>query len=231
MTIVLSQKVENIAGILDVPGATLLDTLHTDDGGLTWKATLATSLNLVDAVNAVTLDLRGVHDAHGNAGSLVTSDNYVVDGTVTSYVEHAIDILDWSAPYDDHVSNSNNQVLSGTLSAPLLAGQHLMVSIDGAAEVEVRGRARRQLLDLWRRRDVLRRRRAHDRGARRRRRPSCQCRLHPAVHHRYRQTDPAELSRRRFRQRQRRPGLHLQRSHARPGRRRPHDHRDHRPRL
>jgi hypothetical protein len=137
MTIVLSQKVENIAGILDVPGATLLDTLHTDDGGLTWKATLATSLNLVDAVNAVTLDLRGVHDAHGNAGSLVTSDNYVIDGTVTSYVEHAIDILDWSAPYDDHVSNSNNQVLSGTLSGPLLAGQHLVVSIDGAAEVEV----------------------------------------------------------------------------------------------
>ncbi|CAH0152001.1 hypothetical protein SRABI118_00539 [Massilia sp. Bi118] len=142
MKIVLSQKVTDIAAILDVPSATLLDseglsTLHTEDGGLTWTATLSTALSLVDAVNAVTLDLRGIHDAHGNAGSLVTSANYVVDGTVQAYVEHDIGINDWHSPdRNDHISSEASQWFSGRLSGELAAGQKLMLSIDGGAEFE-----------------------------------------------------------------------------------------------
>jgi hypothetical protein len=135
MKIVLSQKVESIAGLLDVPGATLLDTLHTADGGLTWTATLSTSLNVVDAVNAVTLDLRGIHDAHGNAGGLVTSANYVVDGTVQAYVDHAIGINDWHSPdRNDHISSEDSQWFSGRLTGTLADGQKVMLSIDGGAE-------------------------------------------------------------------------------------------------
>lgn len=148
MTIVLSQRIADLSGLLRVPeGSSLLDaeglgTLHTDDGGLTWQASLRSTLGTVDDQNALSLDLTGIHDAHGNAGTLVTSANYTIDGTVRPYVGHEIEILDWYGPHDDdYVSSIASQSFGGTVSETLGDGQSLMLSIDGGAEFALPGTA------------------------------------------------------------------------------------------
>jgi fibronectin-binding autotransporter adhesin len=57
-----------------------LSGLSSGDGGITWTATLAPTLNVTDTSNLITLDNTGVQDAVGNIGSGTTdSNNYVID--------------------------------------------------------------------------------------------------------------------------------------------------------
>ncbi|MBG6079082.1 autotransporter-associated beta strand protein [Rubrivivax gelatinosus] len=57
-----------------------LSNLASNDGGLTWTATLTPGADLSDASNVITLDNTGYTDAAGNTGSGTTSSaNYAVD--------------------------------------------------------------------------------------------------------------------------------------------------------
>ncbi|MDC7719174.1 Ig-like domain-containing protein, partial [Vogesella sp. DC21W] len=62
-----------------VPNGTL-SNLSSSDGGITWTATLTPSANISDASNALSVDLTGVADLAGNAGSGSTdSGNIAID--------------------------------------------------------------------------------------------------------------------------------------------------------
>jgi autotransporter-associated beta strand protein len=55
--------------------------LSSNDGGITWTATLTPTANITDATNVITLDNSGYTDTAGNAGTGSTdSNNYVIDG-------------------------------------------------------------------------------------------------------------------------------------------------------
>jgi len=57
-----------------------LSNLSSSDGGLTWTASLSPVMGIADMTNAVTLDLSGVADLAGNAGSGTANSNaYKVD--------------------------------------------------------------------------------------------------------------------------------------------------------
>jgi hypothetical protein len=57
-----------------------LSPIASSDGGLTWTATLAPTLNVTDTTNLLTLDNTGVWDASGNTGTGSTdSNNYAID--------------------------------------------------------------------------------------------------------------------------------------------------------
>ncbi|BBT18129.1 hypothetical protein WP8S17C03_41780 [Metapseudomonas otitidis] len=57
-----------------------LSGLSSNDGGITWTATLTPSNNLTDTTNLITLDNTGYTDVAGNAGSGTTdSNNYAID--------------------------------------------------------------------------------------------------------------------------------------------------------
>ncbi len=57
-----------------------LSGLSSNDGGITWTATLTPSSNVNDATNLITLDNTGYTDLTGNAGSGSTdSNNYAID--------------------------------------------------------------------------------------------------------------------------------------------------------
>jgi len=68
-------------GTNDVKGGSgYLSNLSSSDGGITWTATLNPTGNVEDTTNILTLDLTGVKDYAGNAGSgTVDSGNYEVD--------------------------------------------------------------------------------------------------------------------------------------------------------
>jgi hypothetical protein len=58
----------------------VLSALSSSDGGITWTATLTPNTSTADATNILTLDLTGVQDLAGNAGSGTDSSaNYAVD--------------------------------------------------------------------------------------------------------------------------------------------------------
>ncbi|MFK4026785.1 Ig-like domain-containing protein [Stutzerimonas balearica] len=57
-----------------------LSGLSSNDGGITWTATLTPSNNITDTTNLITLDNTGYTDVAGNAGSGTTdSNNYAID--------------------------------------------------------------------------------------------------------------------------------------------------------
>ncbi|MFE1813791.1 Ig-like domain-containing protein [Metapseudomonas otitidis] len=57
-----------------------LSGLSSNDGGITWTATLTPSTNVTDTTNLITLDNTGYTDVAGNAGSGTTdSNNYAID--------------------------------------------------------------------------------------------------------------------------------------------------------
>ncbi|NCT84572.1 MAG: DUF4347 domain-containing protein [Comamonadaceae bacterium] len=57
-----------------------LSGLSSNDGGITWTATLTPGNNLTDTTNLITLDNTGYTDIAGNAGSGTTnSNNYAID--------------------------------------------------------------------------------------------------------------------------------------------------------
>ncbi|NMY39756.1 DUF4347 domain-containing protein [Pseudomonas sp. WS 5013] len=91
-----------------------LSGLSSNDGGITWTATLTPSNNVTDPTNLITLDNTGYTDAAGNTGSGTTnSNNYAIDSrapTVTSvgvpangtYV--AGNTLDFTVIFDEAVT-------------------------------------------------------------------------------------------------------------------------------
>ncbi|MGM8063374.1 DUF4347 domain-containing protein, partial [Vogesella indigofera] len=80
VTFTFSEAVSGFtAADVTVPNGTL-SNLSSSDGGLTWTATLTPSANVSDASNALSVDLTGVSDAAGNAGSGSTdSGNIAID--------------------------------------------------------------------------------------------------------------------------------------------------------
>ena len=59
-----------------------LSTVSSNDGGITWTATLTPAASITDTSNIIRVDMTGVSDQAGNAGVGSTdSPNYVVDST------------------------------------------------------------------------------------------------------------------------------------------------------
>jgi hypothetical protein len=57
-----------------------LDTVSSIDGGITYTATFIPTSSIIDASNLITIDMTGVQDAAGNAGTGMTnSNNYAID--------------------------------------------------------------------------------------------------------------------------------------------------------
>lgn len=72
----------------------MISNLFSNDGGITWTATLFPSSNASDASNVVTLNYSGISDLAGNAGmGSVDSPNYAVD-TVRPSLASDIEISD-----------------------------------------------------------------------------------------------------------------------------------------
>lgn len=66
-------------GALTVDNGTL-SAVSSSDGGITWKATFTPAAGITDTTNVIVLDMTGVTDSAGNAGSgTVNSQTYVVD--------------------------------------------------------------------------------------------------------------------------------------------------------
>ena len=141
VTIQLSDVVSNgeLENALSHPNAIIENLTRTEDGGgLVWTATLQSAGSGVADVNALTLDLGKLRDAHGNIGSgTVTSSNYKADNTVQTWVDAGIHTKDDTGLYDDdNVTSDNTQTISGTLSQDLKPNQHIHLTIDGATKLE-----------------------------------------------------------------------------------------------
>jgi len=90
VTITFSEAVTGFTTAdLTVPNGTL-NNLSSSDGGITWTATLAPTVDITDATNLITLDNTAIADLAGNAGMGTTSSgNYAIDTlrpSVTSFV-------------------------------------------------------------------------------------------------------------------------------------------------
>ncbi|MCD2185388.1 cadherin-like domain-containing protein [Rhizobium sp. GN54] len=80
VTITFSEAVTGLTTAdFTVPNG-MLSGLATSDGGITWTATLTANPGVTDLTNVITLDMTGVVDVAGNAGSgTAVSANYAVD--------------------------------------------------------------------------------------------------------------------------------------------------------
>ncbi len=90
VTIAFSEPVSGLSNAdLMVDNGTL-DTLATNDGGITWTATFTPTPNVTDPTNVITLDNTGVADAAGNPGTGTTiSNNYEVTSLSVSITADA----------------------------------------------------------------------------------------------------------------------------------------------
>nr|WP_313527041.1 Ig-like domain-containing protein [Stutzerimonas kunmingensis] len=114
VTITFSEAVSGltIADFSVANGA--LSNLGTNDGGLTWTATLTPDANVTDATNLITLDNTGYTDAAGNTGTGTTnSNNFAIDSKAPAVI--SVDVpangtyvagssLDFTVNYDDVVT-------------------------------------------------------------------------------------------------------------------------------
>ncbi|MFC0252221.1 Ig-like domain-containing protein [Massilia consociata] len=95
---------EAVAGFtaddVTVPNGTL-SNLASNDGGITWTASLLPAAGVVDATNVLRLDYAGITDLAGNAGvGTVDSANYAVD-TAVPLLASPIAISDTALKADD----------------------------------------------------------------------------------------------------------------------------------
>lgn len=105
-TLVTISFSEAISGLsiadLTVANATI-SSLITNDGGITWTATLTPTQNIKDASNLIFLDNTGVVDLAGNAGTGTTqSNNYAIDTQIPTLINTTI------------ISNNVNPTLAKT---------------------------------------------------------------------------------------------------------------------
>ncbi|MCV3737934.1 Ig-like domain-containing protein, partial [Rhizobium sp. TRM96647] len=80
VTITFSEAVTGLeSSDFSVPNGMLSGPV-TSDGGITWMAVLIANLGVTDLTNVITLDMTGITDVAGNAGSGTTvSANYAID--------------------------------------------------------------------------------------------------------------------------------------------------------
>ena len=101
VTVTFTEAVNNFT-IADVSVANgVLSNLSSGDGGITWTATLTPDASVSDSSNILTLDLTGVTDLAGNAGSgTADSGNYAID-TVRPSLASSIIISDTALKIGD----------------------------------------------------------------------------------------------------------------------------------
>ncbi|NAT39970.1 flagellar hook-length control protein FliK, partial [Pseudomonas syringae pv. actinidifoliorum] len=128
VTITFSEAVSGFTNAdLTISNGTL-SAVSSNDGGITWTATLTPTAGTTSASNSITLNNAGVTDLAGNAGSgLTTSSNYAVDSaapTATIVVaDSTLSVGETSLvtiTFSEAVSgfdNSDLNVPNGTLSA------------------------------------------------------------------------------------------------------------------
>ncbi|HEY6527428.1 MAG TPA: Ig-like domain-containing protein, partial [Cellvibrionaceae bacterium] len=114
LTIVFSEAVSGFTSAdLSAQGGTL-SALASSDGGITWTATLTPNASENSSGNHISLDLSGVTDAAGNAGSgSVSSLGYAVDTQLPSLVGPI-------AISDTNLSKGESATLTFTFSEPVL---------------------------------------------------------------------------------------------------------------
>ncbi|MBX8510732.1 DUF4347 domain-containing protein [Pseudomonas cichorii] len=128
VTITFSEAVTNFdLSDLSVANGTL-SNLVSNDGGITWTATLTPTANISDASNFIVMDTSNVTDLAGNAGSgVINSANYVIDGQAPSLASIVIanpnlttgQTTQVTFNFSERVSNfdlSDLSVANGTLS-------------------------------------------------------------------------------------------------------------------
>lgn len=116
VTITFSEPVTGFANAdLTVPNATLTP-VTTTNGGTTWTANLTATPGVTDLLNAISLNLAGVNDVAGNAGTgSAVSGNYVVDAvapTSSATGPKLTSATTWSIGYE---ASDNSSVGSVTL--------------------------------------------------------------------------------------------------------------------
>jgi hypothetical protein len=91
LTITFSEAVTLPPAAISAPNATL-GSLHSDDGGRTWTATLAGVAGTTSASNLVSIDMSQVRDLVGHAGNgTATSASYAVDTVAPAAPAIALD--------------------------------------------------------------------------------------------------------------------------------------------
>ncbi|MCQ3034520.1 Ig-like domain-containing protein, partial [Pseudomonas syringae] len=128
VTITFSEAVTGFTNAdLTIANGTL-SAVISNDGGVTWTATLTPFTGVTDTTNLITLDNTGVANASGNIGSGVTnSNNYLIDTarpTATIVVANSALWIGQTSPvtitFSEPVSgftNADLHVANGTLSA------------------------------------------------------------------------------------------------------------------
>lgn len=112
-----------------------LTGLMSEDG-VTWYGVLrAAETGIAVANNTLSVDMSKVRDLAGNAGSgTVPGAHYDVDTIVTSHVTSWVSLYDDAGPlWDDMVTNGDSQLIEGTISGKLGAGQRFELLLDGKA--------------------------------------------------------------------------------------------------
>ncbi|WP_296943590.1 Ig-like domain-containing protein [uncultured Massilia sp.] len=134
LTVTFSEAVTGLgAGALTLPGGTL-GTLASSDGGRTWSATFTPGADLVQGPQQVVLDLGGVRDAGGLAGSGTASGPAYTVNTVRPTATVAIDDTVLTAGDKAKVTIVFSEAVSGFTTADLaLANGTLsdLASLDG----------------------------------------------------------------------------------------------------
>ena len=92
-----------------------LSSVASDDGGVTWTATLTPSAGVNDATNLITLNNAAITDLIGNAGTGTTdSSNYAIDTVNRSPVLAALGALAFTDTALDDVFTAGGSTLSAT---------------------------------------------------------------------------------------------------------------------
>jgi hypothetical protein len=107
--------------------------VQTADGGKTWSVELvANEMGVNSADSVLTVDLSKVEDSSHKTGTgSAASPAYSVDTIVASHI-NALGLHDDSGiSSDDLLTNNARVTFNGTLSAPLAAGEHVELTIDG----------------------------------------------------------------------------------------------------
>ncbi|KJV04932.1 Ig-like domain-containing protein, partial [Methylocucumis oryzae] len=109
----------------------VLTNLITNDGGITWTATLTPDSNVTDATNTLTLDLTGISDLAGNSGvGSSTSGNYTLD-TTRPALASAITVSDTALKIGDTatVTFSFTEAVSGFTVADVAVANGVLANL------------------------------------------------------------------------------------------------------
>lgn len=127
VTITFSAAVTGLT-TADFKSSGALGGLSSNDGGVTWTATLTPSSN---GTGEVQLYAASVTDAAGNSGpDSSVSVNFTYNAPPASVVD-SIDMSNDSGDAGDFITNLTSQTITGTLSATLAGNEKVQVSLNG----------------------------------------------------------------------------------------------------